>query len=65
MTFVSNDPAFRAAYGGTVFVGGRFAGNLAPQRHAHPDPARRLDRRRGHLRRRGLAGPDQRASRSS
>ena len=30
MTFVSNDPAFRAAYGGTVFVGGRYTGNLAP-----------------------------------
>ena len=29
MTFVSNDPAFRAAYGATVFVGSRFAGNLA------------------------------------
>jgi hypothetical protein len=29
MTFVSNDPAFRAAYAGTVFVGGRFDGNLA------------------------------------
>lgn len=30
MTFVSNDPAFRAAYGPTVFVGDRFAGNLGP-----------------------------------
>lgn len=28
MTFVSNDPAFRAAYGSTVFVGGRYTGNL-------------------------------------
>ena len=30
MTFVSNDPAFRAAYSPTVFVGDRYAGNLAP-----------------------------------
>ena len=30
MTFVSNDPAFRAAYGVTVFVGDRYTGNLAP-----------------------------------
>jgi hypothetical protein len=30
MTFVSNDPAFRAAYGSTVFVGDRYTGNLAP-----------------------------------
>jgi hypothetical protein len=29
MTFVSNDPGFRAAYGRTVFVGDRYAGNLA------------------------------------
>jgi hypothetical protein len=28
MTFVSNDPAFRAAYGSTVFVGDRFSGTL-------------------------------------
>ncbi len=30
MTFVSNDPAFRAAYGPTVFVGDRYTGALAP-----------------------------------
>ena len=30
MTFVSNDPAFRAAYSSTVFVGGRYTGSLAP-----------------------------------
>ncbi|WP_459972656.1 lamin tail domain-containing protein [Nocardioides pyridinolyticus] len=30
MTFVSNDPAFRSAYGPTVFVGDRYAGSLAP-----------------------------------
>ncbi len=30
MTFVSNDPAFRAAYGSNVFVGDRYTGNLAP-----------------------------------
>jgi hypothetical protein len=30
MTFVSNDPAFRTAYGSTVFVGGRYTGSLAP-----------------------------------
>jgi hypothetical protein len=30
MTFVSNDPAFRTAYGSTVFVGDRYTGNLAP-----------------------------------
>ena len=30
MTFVSNDPAFRAAYSSTVFVGDRYTGNLAP-----------------------------------
>jgi hypothetical protein len=30
MTFVSNDPAFRAAYSPTVFVGDRYDGNLAP-----------------------------------
>ena len=30
MTFVSNDPAFRAAYASTVFVGDRYTGNLAP-----------------------------------
>ena len=29
MTFVSNDPAFRAAHGRTVFVGDRYSGNLA------------------------------------
>lgn len=29
MTFVSSDLAFRAAYGGLVFVGGRFTGGLA------------------------------------
>jgi len=29
MTFVSNDPAFQVAYGGLVFVGGRFTGGLA------------------------------------
>ena len=29
MTFVSNDPAFRAAYSQTVFVGDRYSGNLA------------------------------------
>ncbi len=29
MTFVGNDLAFRAAYGGLVFVGGRFTGTLA------------------------------------
>lgn len=29
MTFVSNDPAFRAAHSPTVFVGDRYAGNLA------------------------------------
>jgi hypothetical protein len=29
MTFVSNDPTFRSTYGSTVFVGGRFTGNLA------------------------------------
>jgi hypothetical protein len=29
MTFVSNDPAFRAAYGPTVFVGDRYSGALA------------------------------------
>ncbi len=28
MTFVSNDPAFRATYGATVFVGDRFNGTL-------------------------------------
>lgn len=28
MTFVSNDPAFRAAYGSTVFVGDRYTGAL-------------------------------------
>lgn len=28
MTFVSNDPAFRAAYSPTVFVGDRYTGNL-------------------------------------
>ena len=57
MTFVSNDPAFRAAYGATVFVGDRFTGDLAASAHAHPDPARRLHRRQRHLRRRRLAGP--------
>lgn len=30
MTFVSNDPAFRAAHSPTVFVGDRYSGNLAP-----------------------------------
>jgi hypothetical protein len=29
MTFISDDPAFRAAHGGSVFVGDRFEGNLA------------------------------------
>ncbi|MGZ6825118.1 MAG: fibronectin type III domain-containing protein, partial [Blastococcus sp.] len=29
MTFVSNDPTFRSTYGPTVFVGGRYTGNLA------------------------------------
>jgi hypothetical protein len=29
MTFVSNDPGFRAAYSPTVFVGDRYSGNLA------------------------------------
>jgi hypothetical protein len=29
MTFVRNDPAFGATYGGLVFVGGRFTGDLA------------------------------------
>ncbi len=29
MTFISNDPAFRAAYNPTVFVGDRYTGNLA------------------------------------
>jgi hypothetical protein len=29
MTFVSNDPGFRAAYGRTVFVGDRYTGSLA------------------------------------
>ncbi len=29
MTFVSNDPTFRAAYGSTVFVGDRFSGTMA------------------------------------
>jgi hypothetical protein len=29
MTFVSNDPAFRAAYGASVFVGDRYDDNLA------------------------------------
>ena len=29
MTFVSNDPTFRATYGATVFVGGRYTGDLA------------------------------------
>ena len=28
MTFVSNDPAFRATYGSTVFVGGPYTGDL-------------------------------------
>lgn len=30
MTFVSDDPAFRAAYSPTVFVGDRYDGSLAP-----------------------------------
>ena len=30
MTFVSNDPAFRAAYGSTVFVGDRYTGTSPP-----------------------------------
>ncbi len=30
MTFDSNDATFRATYGGTVFVGGSFTGDLAP-----------------------------------
>ena len=29
MTFIANDPAFRSAYGSTVFVGDRYAGALA------------------------------------
>jgi hypothetical protein len=29
MTFASNDPTFRSTYGSTVFVGGRFTGDLA------------------------------------
>ena len=29
MTFVSNDATFRSTYGTTVFVGGRFTGDLA------------------------------------
>ena len=28
MTFVSNDPGFRSAYGGSVFIGDRYEGNL-------------------------------------
>lgn len=30
MTFVKDDATFRSTYGGTVFVGGRFGGDLAP-----------------------------------
>ena len=30
MTFVSNDLTFKSSYGSTVFVGGRFTGDLAP-----------------------------------
>ena len=41
MTFVANDPAFRATYGSTVFVGGIYTGDLAGQRDADPEPGRR------------------------
>ena len=61
MTFASNDPAFRAAYSPTVFVGDRYTGDLAASELPHPDPPRQLCRRHAHLRRRRLAGPHQRA----
>ena len=55
MTFASNDPAFRAAYGSTVFVGDRYTGNLPATGTltlTRPDDHRRRHR---HLRRRRLA----------
>ena len=55
MTFVANDPRSRI-YGGTVFVGGVLHAAASARPARSPVPCRRLDRRHGRLRRRGLAG---------
>ena len=61
MTFVSNDPAFRAAYGATVFVGDRYTGNLAPSAPLTLTRPDGTTADTAHLRRRRLARPHRRS----
>ena len=58
MTFVANDPAFRAATAPPSSSAAVYTGDLASGETLTLNRGRRLDRRHRHLRRRRLAGPD-------
>ena len=60
MTFVSNDPTFRATYGSTAFVGGTYTGNLPTTASLTLLRADAHDCRHPHLRRDRLARRQQR-----